>query len=383
MYKQISKNKWIQRFYYIDVDDRRKEKKITGTSKKETNEKKKLFLDNLEERKIQLKEDALAIEKNVNNITLNELYVPYFEFKKQSYKTSTAVTNKRRIEVELLPYFGDMRIYDVTSNDIVKWKTWIDNKGYSLEYSRSLYNLLSNMFSFAVSNYELLRNPVKIVGTFKRADEFEGTIHYWTYDDFCAFYVKINDILWQTFFSTLYFCGMRKGEAQSLVWNDIDLVTGTINITKTLTTKLTDEEKSKGLSYKLTPPKSKSSIRKIKMPNVLKSLLSDLYSNCKNIDGFNDQCFVFGTSRYIPDTSIRRNMHKYMKLANVPVIKVHDLRHSHASYLINHNANIMLVAKHLGHKDVKETLNTYSHLFPNTEDELIELMNKELDNSFF
>jgi len=57
-------------------------------------------------------------------------------------------------------------------------------------------------------------------------------------------------------------------------------------------------------------------------------------------------------------------------------IRVHDLRHSHASMLINMGCNIVLVSKRLGHESVSITLDTYGHLYPTQEDDMIDKLEK-------
>ncbi|MGL5230718.1 MAG: tyrosine-type recombinase/integrase [Cetobacterium sp.] len=57
-------------------------------------------------------------------------------------------------------------------------------------------------------------------------------------------------------------------------------------------------------------------------------------------------------------------------------IRIHDLRHSHASLLIHLGVNPLTIARRLGHEKVKTTLNTYSHLFPNSNKEMMELLGK-------
>ena len=71
-------------------------------------------------------------------------------------------------------------------------------------------------------------------------------------------------------------------------------------------------------------------------------------------------------------------MLKYEDLAGVKHIRVHDLRHSHASLLINKGQNILIVSKRLGHSDITQTLNTYSHLMPNTQKDIIAALNIDL-----
>ncbi len=71
---------------------------------------------------------------------------------------------------------------------------------------------------------------------------------------------------------------------------------------------------------------------------------------------------------------------KACKLAKVKTIRIHDFRHSCASLLINNGASITLVAKYLGHSNITTTLNTYTHLFKNELDDMIETINN-LENS--
>lgn len=54
-------------------------------------------------------------------------------------------------------------------------------------------------------------------------------------------------------------------------------------------------------------------------------------------------------------------------------IRIHDLRHSSVSYLINNGANIVAVSKRLGHSTIEQTLNTYTHLFKESDDSLVKL----------
>lgn len=94
----------------------------------------------------------------------------------------------------------------------------------------------------------------------------------------------------------------------------------------------------------------------------------------KKYDGFNDSWFLFEGHRPLPKTTITRKKDEYCKLANVKRIRTHDFRHSHASLLINNGANPTIVAQRLGHSDIAMTLNTYSHMFPNSQKEIIKLI---------
>lgn len=365
---------WV-RLRYKNNDGEWKSKYISDPLRKNLIKKIEAFNDDLNELK------KTPEEINPRNVLFEELTKDYLRYKKTKWKGSTINSNTKRIADKIMPFFKGKRIYDITTDDIMDWKDYITDQHYSLDYSWSLYNILSNMFKYAMRIYDLPRNTVAMVGTFKRPDELEKEMEFWTFDEFSLFIKHCDDLMWKCYFSTLYFTGLRKGESQALKWKDVDLQNKTIKVSKTLTTKLSKEEYNRGLRYKITPPKTKSSNRTIKIPNVLVELLKQYYNEEKDVDGFNDDCFVFGLYRFIPDTSIRRYYFKYLKITNniektsIKPIRIHDFRHSHASDLINRGANIKLVSMHLGHKDVNETLNTYTHLFPNAEDELMDSYN--------
>ncbi|MDD5888067.1 MAG: site-specific integrase [bacterium] len=127
--------------------------------------------------------------------------------------------------------------------------------------------------------------------------------------------------------------------------------------------------------WNITTPKTKSSRRTVPMPDVLVNYLLKLKEQCHNYYGFNDKWFVFGDINPLHPDLLRRRKNDNAKKAGVKQIRIHDFRHSCASLLINNGANITLVAKYLGHTKVDETLNTYSHMFKNKLDDIVNLIN--------
>ncbi len=126
----------------------------------------------------------------------------------------------------------------------------------------------------------------------------------------------------------------------------------------------------------VTTPKTKSSIREIPIPKVLLDDLKQLYKVCEKHYGFNNKWYVFEDTDPITNGRIRSRKNRNCKLAGVKQIRIHDFRHSCASLLINSNASINVVAKYLGHTKIDETLNTYSHLFKNKMNEIIDIIDK-------
>ena len=96
--------------------------------------------------------------------------------------------------------------------------------------------------------------------------------------------------------------------------------------------------------------------------------------------GFNDNFFVAGDIFPICSNSLTNHKNNTWKQACVKQIRLHDFRHSCASFLVNKGSNVQVVAKYLGHTKVEETLKTYSHLFTSTLDEVVSVIDN-LDNN--
>ena len=99
-------------------------------------------------------------------------------------------------------------------------------------------------------------------------------------------------------------------------------------------------------------------------------LCDELTAYKKRLCGCNDDTRLFTMSKcalYYP-------MKKYSKLAGVPRIRLHDLRHSHVALLIEHNVSPLVIAERLGHESIDVTLGTYGHLYPNRQQEVADIL---------
>lgn len=128
--------------------------------------------------------------------------------------------------------------------------------------------------------------------------------------------------------------------------------------------------------WHITTPKTKSSIRQIPIPNTLFKDLKSLKEESKKYYGFNDDWFVFGDVSPIHPDVLRKRKKDNAEKSGLKEIRIHDFRHSCASLLINNGANIVMVAKYLGHTKIDETLNTYSHMFRNKLDDIVNTIDK-------
>ena len=309
----------------------------------------------------------------------------YLEHIKEAVKGSTIFTKINRTKNHILPYFGKMKVHDITSENIFSWKEIMNKakyqngkKLYSLAYKKGLLLELRTLLEYGVDFCGLKENVARKVCNFRKNIEAIDTgikIRYITPLEYNLFTSVIDKLLYKTFFAFLYYMGVRKGEAQALNWEDIDFKKRKVRIIKTITNK-TDELDENGFKFKITNTKNGKN-RNIKMPKVLKRLLLELYQYYSEFIGFNNQWFVFGGRRHLPSQTIDDKKDYYFDLANktyetsINRITNHEFRHSHASFLISKGVKIERIAFRLG-DTIAVVQEVYAHLFPETEDEIIE-----------
>ena len=180
---------------------------------------------------------------------------------------------------------------------------------------------------------------------------------YWTYNEYIAFREGVKDkSLSYICFEVLYWTGMREGELLALSPADIDIDNKLISINRTY--------QRIGGKDVFTSPKTRKSKRTIPIPDFLCQELSDYIQSRYMLDA--DERLFPVTKSYLSHEMIRG-----CKNTGVKKIRIHDIRHSHASLLINQGCDALMLADRLGHEKVSTTLNTYSHLFPHKQQELV------------
>ena len=326
-------------------------------------------------------------------VLLFDLYEDYVNFSKNRLKSSSLRSACDVISRFVLPYFNNVDVAEITQQRIVDWQAYIIEKGYAFKYKSKIYSGFTALLNYGVKFYNFPYNAAVRVGNFKNTD-MKKEMNFWTEEEFIKFISVVDDELFKTYFSFLYLTGVRKGESLALTWDDINFVTEEVRICKSINRKMSQkgkkEEKampyassdlgwhiSKSRSYEITTPKNKASYRNVLLSKNLVQMLKEKKKTDSQEYGFKDTWFVFGGAEPLSDQTIRRRLDEYAERAGVKKIRVHDLRHSHASLLINKGQNIIIVSKRLGHSDITQTLNTYTHLMPNVQKEIIGALNIE------
>lgn len=281
----------------------------------------------------------------------------YLENMKARIKESTYVTKETIIKNRIIPFFKDKKINEITTQDVIRWQNEMmklmdsrTHKTFKKSYLKTLHNQLSAMLNHAIRYYGLNANPAQVVGNMGTDKEVE--MHFWTRDQYEKFaYEMLDEPVYYLVFEILYWCGIREGELLALTPEDINLDEKTIIINKTF-------HHLNGRDY-VTDPKTRKSKRKISIPDFL----------CEEIkEYFNLVYRLQEDGRMFPITkgSLTSAMARGTKKAGLPHIKIHDLRHSHVSLLIDMGYSAVAIADRVGHESVEITYR-YAHLFPSVQ----------------
>jgi len=285
-------------------------------------------------------------------------------------KFSTSCTKDFIIDNRILPYFGNKKLSEITTDDVIQWQNTMiryrdpeTGKPYTGSYLKTLHNQLSAILNYAVRYYCLKENVASRVGNM--GTEKDIKLNFWTKDEYLKFReVIMEKPLMYYCFEVLYWTGIREGELLALSLEDIDFDAQTIKISKTF-------HKLRGQEL-ITSPKTPKSNRTVKIP---KFLCEELQEYIKMIYDLKPTDRLFPTEKSV----LARHLKWGADQVGLKHIRVHDLRHSHVSLLIDMGYGAVAIADRVGHESVEITYR-YSHLFPNVQSEMannLDLLNEE------
>ena len=285
---------------------------------------------------------------------------------KTRLKENTWATKEHIIRTKLEPYFGKLKMCAITPQQIITWQNELINyrdeqgKAYSPVYLKTVNNQLSAIFNHAVKYYNLRENPCKKAGSMGKKKNRE--MQFWTKEEYLKFAGAMMDKPLSYYaFEMLYWCGLREGELLALTPSDFDFEKRTVSITKSY-------QRLNGQDL-ITTPKTEKSNRVITMPKFLSDEIQDYLKMLYDIEP--DARMFTVTKSYL-----YREMERGAKEAGVKRIRVHDLRHSHVSLLIDMGFSATAIADRVGHESIEITYN-YAHLFPSKQTEMADRLDME------
>ncbi len=321
---------------------------------------------------------SIRIQDKSNLVNFRQLYSYWQRYYINEVKESSYVSYNSIIHNYILPYFGNTSVHKLTTLEVSMWKDKIAQQKFSINYSNKIFSALVLLLNYARKFFGLQNNVAVQVGGFKDKSTIKKEMEFWTPTEFQQFILVADNNYYKTIFLFLYLTGCRKGELQALTWQDIDLVNKVVYINKTYTRKTTTDS-----TFAITPPKSKNSNRSIHLPTYLVECLQTYKNGLASVC---DNDFVFGREVPVHENSIARYMKKWIAKSGVKPIRVHDLRHSHVSFIINASQNtslslVYVIANRIGDR-VEEVLDTYGHMFPNEQEKVMDNLDTEINTIF-
>ena len=262
--------------------------------------------------------------------------------------------------------FWELYKADIKPTDIMSWQNemmgYRDSAGkpYSKTYLKTIHNQISAIFNHAVKFYDLKSNPAAKVGNMGKEQTKE--MQFWTKPEYLKFAEAIMDKPISYYaFEILYWCGLRLGELLALTSADLDFEKQTIRINKSY-----QRIKQRDV---ITDPKTPKSIRTVSMPDFLSEELQDYIRSLYKI-GKDDRLFP------ITKSYLHREMKRGCEESGVKRIRIHDLRHSHVSLLIEMGFSVVAIADRVGHESIDITYR-YAHMLPSAQSDMANKLNVE------
>ena len=353
VYKEEKTNTWRVIYRYTDWKGERKQTSKRGFS---------------------TKREAQAWEREQLNKVTADLDMTFASFidrytgdMKTRLKENTWSTKEHIIRSKLIPYFGRLKLSNITPQQIITWQNELlsyrdaQGKPYSPVYLRTIQNQLSAIFNHAVRYYRLRENPCKKAGSMGKKKARE--MLFWTKEEYLQFAKAIQDKpMAYHAFQMLYWCGIREGELLALTPADFDFDKETVTISKSY-------QRLKGKDV-ITDPKTEKSNRTITMPDFLAAEMQEYIGSLYRIQS-DDRIFPFTSS------FLRHEMERVCKASGVKKIRIHDLRHSAISLLIDMGFSPLAIADRVGHEAIEITYN-YAHLFPSKQQDMAKQLSQAM-----
>lgn len=345
--KDPKTGKWLIQYRYTDWQGNRKKSMKRGFKTKREAEE---WLQNF-----------LATKQADFNMLFEDFLKIYYADMDTRLREHTMRTKKYVFDLKILPYFGKMKMNEITASDIRKWQSELIKQGYAPTYLKTISNQLAALFNYAVRYYDLPNNPCRKAGSMGKGKADE--MNFWTKEEFDKFIDAImNKQQSYMAFMTLFWTGIRIGELLALNVADVDFEKRTISIMKSY--------QRMGGRDVITEPKTPKSKRVIAIPQFLAVDLQDYVNSMYGVQG---EDRLFPITKYY----LEHEMQRGIKESGVKRIRIHDLRHSHASLLVEMGFSPLEIANRLGHEKIETTLNTYSHLYPDKQEQLADRLDKE------
>lgn len=293
---------------------------------------------------------------------------------KNKVKESTYERTYSLLVNQIIPWFQNVELEKIDQFLVHQFYVDKKNEGLSSSYIQRMHEIIRMLLRVAYK-WELIKKDIASLIEAPRLEKKE--METWSIEEVNEFLKFTKHSRYHPVFFLAAYTGMRKGEILALHWDDIDFEEKTIRINKTLY-----EVKGRFL---LTEPKTKYSIRTIYIDDDIARVLKKqkVKQNLEKLKYggvYQDKNLVFAQEdgSFVHPSAVNALFLRFIRQMGIKRIRFHDLRHTHATILLQMGVNPKIVAERLGHSSVQITLDTYSHVLPSMKKDLAEQFSKAM-----
>ena len=345
--------------------DGRWEGRIYNPAEHESKKKYKSFYGKSYEEVVLLitkyKSDNTDIDKI--SITFSELYSEWIENSRRRIKESTAANYQMKADKHILPVFGGLYLYEITSEMIYGFITDKQNSKLSNRYISDILVLMKSVMRYGETHYHI-NNPMKDIVMPKKYKNEIARLSA-SEEAILKNFIADNHSLSTLAVALTLFTGLRIGELCALQWKDVDLKKRIITVSKTIQ-RIKCRNGNRKTKLIITDPKSRSSFRTIPFPESILPFLREFQSDAEDF-------VLSGNRKPVEPRTMQYRFTRLLENVNLPSVHFHSLRHSFASKCIALGFDMKSLSEILGHSSVEITMNLYVH---SSFDQKVEYMNR-------
>lgn len=321
------------------------------------------------------------LQPKTTSTLFKEAYKEYKAVKKRELKETTFINHFYIIEKHIYQFFinvGVTTIKQINKDTANAFYEYLELQDYSITHKNKILRNFKQMIEYFNIVYKLDISFIVNLPRFKDTRPIKPKKETYTDKDIKKLIDSADTLQERVIIKLLYFGALRLSELRALTFNDIDYTNKNIYINKAVSSKV-----KKG-TFKIYTPKSRAGTRYAYLPNHVINDLIELRDTLQAIKTEQvGQLYIIGGHAPLGETTIRRTLQKISEKASLKYLPPHSFRHSYiTNMIVSGKVDLKALTKQVGHESFKTTLDIYTHLTRDKQQDAINEALTRLNNDF-